>query len=162
MASEYRRSSSFLLLGAGLVLSQAIFLAGAILPKFFEITYGSPAQGTMLELMPAPVRFAVAHDWLFAAALGLASVAAITRANRSPSRAFQTTLLGLCAQAAVFWCAMFCFFYDGFCSGMSIHHGPRFDPGAFFRSGFGIFSAALVALVVTVVATLFEGSRTRK
>jgi hypothetical protein len=140
-----------LLAAAAVVSGYVVLLIGDVIPRFFQVAYKETTAGA-LDIMPVPTRFASEYAWLFALVVLLVVIVAALCLRHSPTNAILISTVGLCAQGAVVWAAMFCFCYKAFCGPMSLHHGPAFDPAEFVSFEAGVFPITLAALLAPIIA----------
>jgi|GEM_PF-7026801 len=145
------RIPTLLLVSTAIVSAYLIFLIGDFVPRFFEVAYRETPKEAM-NLMPTPTFLASRHSWVFALTILSLSFATLARLKLQPNRAVPICTIGLCSQGAIFWLAMFCFCYEGFCGPMTLHHASEFNPVEFVRFELGVFPISLIALLAPVIA----------
>ena len=103
------RKSSLLLLSAAIVLSHAIIFTGSTIRRFFAVSYNVRSSNEVDLLMPRVTQLASDYSWIFAVVLALIVAAACFFMSRHPEMIQHQLVLSLCAEALVFWIAMFLF-----------------------------------------------------
>ena len=145
-----------LLTCSAFVLTYVISLVRGFLPKYYEIVYNlKPSE--VAEVMHDPTRLALEYSWAYGLAMILIMVVSVVVLVRHPARCIEAVVIGLCAIAMVFWLAMFCFCYEGFCGPMSLHEPPEFSLLEFLRFSDGIFPISLTGLTIPVIVLLVTG-----
>ncbi len=140
-----------LVLSSAVIAAYIVLLIGDTIPRYFQFAYKETTEGA-LAIMPAPTLFASRYAWVFAVAILLFTVLTAVSLIRYPASAMLISTVGLCAQGAIVWIAMFCFCYKGFCGPMSLHYGPAFEPAEFASFEAGVFPITLAALLAPIIA----------
>lgn len=146
-----------LLVSSGVACFYVILRVGSFLPRFFEVAYKLKST-EVVSFMHTPTRLASGHSWGFAFLLAVILAFTCITLNRHPLRALQIAVVGLCAQGIVFWAAMFCFCYEGFCGPVSVHSGAQFSFVEFVKFEGGVFPVTLLGILIPVVAFGVFGS----
>ena len=137
--SMKKQNAHILLACMAIGASHVILFTSWIVPKFMRVVYRLKTETEVSAIMPRLTNLALNYTWIFPAMLvGICLLAAAAFAMR-PDSVTHFTLLGLCMQGTIVWFAFFCFCFNAFTRGGSLHHQPFFDLATFCRFGAGVF-----------------------
>lgn len=142
-----------LLACTALVFSFIVFRIGNFVPRFFAVSY-KLRPDEVANFMHIPTRLASEYAWLFGLALLLILVVTILTLRRCPANSIEIAVVSLCAQGAMVWIAMFCFFCEAFCGPISLHTPAQFSLVKFVQFEGGVFPISLAGLAAPIIFLL--------
>lgn len=151
------KSSLVLLLTcSALVFGYVVFRIGTFVPRFFAVSY-KLKPNELANFMSTPTRLASEYAWSFGLALLLILAVTVAALRRRPAHSLEIAVVSLCAQGAVAWIAMFCYFYEAFCGPMCLHAEPQFSLVEFLCFEGGVFPISLAGLAAPIMFLFTAG-----
>ena len=144
----HSRLADTIILATTVICCYFVILFGMVLRKFFWEAYHMTSVKEFEYFMPRISSLAADHAWGFAVLIGVVGLATSCCFRFKPVRVLEILAMGLCGQALITWLALFCYCYNGFLGGISMHHGPNFELDSFIKCAFGLFPVTLVLILI--------------
>ena len=139
-------------IASSVILSHIVWTASRFVPIVYRVLFRSESEANIQLLMPAITRMASDFSFVFIGLISLAGFVSIILTKRRTANMY--VLVGVAGQCLIAWIAIFCFSYDAFTGGMSLHHGPEFELLKFLSTAWGFFPISLVTLLIPFVGAM--------